>query len=111
VFFAESCYQSSRRNDQIQDPKAIIFVAFDSLVITKDSHAVSNPIKVNVNVSLLKEVNRSVNRSERWQGDGDGKAGCHAIGNGGEEFFFHGATMGNGAEGVKIIFVFSFESE
>ena len=88
-------------NDQIQDPKTLVFVTLNALVITKNCDAATDTVIIYVNETLLKETHGSVNCFKRRQGDGDGKGRGDAVSDCGKEFFFHGATMGDGPEGVK----------
>ncbi len=72
-------------DDQIQNPKASLFITFDALVITKDSDAATDTVVIYVKKALFKKAYGSVNCVKRRKGDGDGKRGCYAIGDGGSD--------------------------
>ena len=61
--------------NQIQNPKAFVLIAFDTLVIAKNRDAVGKRIPINVGESGTKERNCSVN-VDVWDVDVDGKSGC-----------------------------------
>jgi len=65
----------SRSENQIQNPKAFVFIAFDSLIVAKDCHSVGERVPIHVHESGAKEGDCGVN-VDVWDGNVDGKAGC-----------------------------------
>ena len=73
----------SGSENEIENPKAFVFVAFDSLVVAKDGDAIGERVVVNVNETGAKEGDCSVNAGERY-GDVNGKRRCRAVSHRGE---------------------------
>jgi hypothetical protein len=90
----------SGSENEIQNPKSGVFVAFDALVISEYGDTIGKTVPIHVHETGAEESDRSVNVGVR-NGDVNGKAGCDGVCDGGEEVFFHGATMGERGERVK----------
>lgn len=65
----------SRSENQIQNPKAFILIAFDALVIAKNCHSVGERVPINVHESGAKEGDCGVDGID-GDGDIDGESGC-----------------------------------
>ena len=83
----------SRSENQIQNPKAFVFVTFDSLIVAEYGDVRGERIPIHVNESGAKEGYCSVN-VDVWDVDVDGESGCDAIGDGRKEFVLHEVTIG-----------------
>ena len=88
----------SRSENQIQNPKASLFVALDALVITEYGDVRGERVPINVNESGTEEGYCSVN-VDVWDVDVDGERSGDAIGDCGDERFI-------GEYGGKLIDVF-----
>ncbi len=61
--------------NQMENPKALIFVAFDALVVAEYCDAVGESVVVNVNEMGTEKSDCCVNVGD-GDGDGDGQSGC-----------------------------------
>jgi hypothetical protein len=72
--------------NQIQNPKAFIFVAFDTLIVAKDRDSIRETVVIYVNETGAKEGDCSVN-VDVWEVDVDGKGSGDAVCNCGKQSF------------------------
>jgi hypothetical protein len=82
--------------NEVENPKSGVFVAFDALVISKDSDSIGERVVVNVNETGTEEGDCCVNLGKR-NGDVNGEAGCDGVCDGGED------SMGFGLHDVVTI--------
>ena len=61
--------------NQIENPKTLVFVAFDSLIVTEYCDAVGESVVVNVDETGAEKSDCCVNVGN-GDGDGDGQSGC-----------------------------------
>ena len=90
----------SRSENEIQNPKAFVFVALNALVVAEYGDVRGERVPIHVNESGAEKGDCSVN-VDVWDVDVDGEGGCDAIGDCGEEVFFHGFRLGERERSVK----------
>jgi hypothetical protein len=54
----------SGSENEVENPKALVFVAFDSLIVTEDSHTIGKTVPINVNETGAEEGDCCVNAFE-----------------------------------------------
>ena len=65
----------SRSENEIQNPKAFVFVALNALIVSKYGDAVGKRVPINVNETGAKEGDCGFNGID-GDGDIDGESGC-----------------------------------